>query len=77
MKYLKNEDSSMIVKWNEEAETAIVLNLLIDGEASNGIQVERVLFTEDDAKDFTEIEESEYTTIRNGKMTDYWNETAA
>lgn len=77
MKYLKNEDSSMIVKWNEETELATVTELLMDQDASIGIKVECLLFTEDDAKDFTEIEEAEYTTIRNGKMTDYWNETAA
>lgn len=77
MKYLKNKDGSMIVKWNEETELATVTELLMDQDASIGIKVECLLFTEDDAKDFIEIDSDAYMVIRDGKMEDYWYETAA
>lgn len=77
MKYLKNEDGSVIVKWNKEATTATVLELLIDDDESIGIKVTTPVFGELDAKDFIEINADEYMEIRDGKMEDYWYETAA
>lgn len=77
MKYLKNEDGSTIIKWNEETELATVTEILMDQDASIGISIQCLLFTESEAKDFIEIDADTYMEIRNDKMQDYWNETLA